>query len=202
MTAFTINRKSLRNAEPWGWWLHLCSTRTFSYFQIANLIKLNGFQTRIGNGQRTTGYGITNLELMLGLSTRSDTDQELSDFSSNVALNSQRIAQIDMAHLIERTVHRIRGWTEINTPFHGTFSPTSLLTGFKRLSSPIYIRDATRTKLPYSLPSDFSEDGVHDPGRGGSFPLARVIPVQGWNAVGPDYNARPILQELHSGVSH
>jgi hypothetical protein len=103
MAALTVNGKRRWNTEPRGW-LHLCSTRTFSYFQIADLIKLNGFQTRIGNRQRITGYCITCLELMLGLSPRSDTDQKLSNFSSNIALNSQRITQIDMAHLIERTV--------------------------------------------------------------------------------------------------
>ena len=103
MTAFPINREALRNAAPWGR-LHLCSLRTFSYFQIAHLIKLDGFQARIGNRQRITGYGITCLELMLGLSARSDTYQKLSDFSSDIALNSQRITQIDMAHLIERAI--------------------------------------------------------------------------------------------------
>jgi hypothetical protein len=87
MPAFPIHRESLRNAEPWGR-LHLCSTRTSGYSQIADLIKLNGFQTKVGNRQRITGYGITCLELMLGLSTGSDTDQKLSDFSSYVALNS------------------------------------------------------------------------------------------------------------------
>lgn len=103
MTAFPIDRESFWDSEPrWRW--RFWPTRAFSYSQIADLIKLDGFATRIGNRQCITGYGITCLELMLGLSTGSDTDEKLSHFSSNNALNSQRITQIDMAHLVERAV--------------------------------------------------------------------------------------------------
>ena len=103
MPAFPINRERLRNAEPRRW-LHVYSLRAFSYFQIADLMKLDGFERRISNRQRITGYCITRLELMLCLCTCSDADQKLSDFSSHSALYSQRITQIGMAHLIERAI--------------------------------------------------------------------------------------------------
>lgn len=88
MPTFPVDRETLRNAEPRRWLL-LYSRRAFSYFQIADFVKLDSFKARISNRQRITGYGIACLELMLCLSACSDADQELSDFSSDSTLNSQ-----------------------------------------------------------------------------------------------------------------
>jgi hypothetical protein len=39
----------------------------YSIFQIADLVELNGLQTRIGNRQGFAGNGITHLELVFGV---------------------------------------------------------------------------------------------------------------------------------------
>jgi len=57
MTAFAVDRERRWNAEPRRR-LCLFLNLTRSGFQIADLIKLNGLKTRIGNRQRIAGSEI------------------------------------------------------------------------------------------------------------------------------------------------
>ena len=70
-------------------------------FQIANLIKLNGLKTRVGNWQRFAGHGVTDLEMVFGVSTFSNANEKFSGFVADTTAHPGRITQIRMATLIE-----------------------------------------------------------------------------------------------------
>src|SRR6516162_1494143 len=58
VTAFAVDRKRRWNTTP-RWRRCLFRNVTYSIFQIADLVELNGLQTRIGNRQCFAGDGIT-----------------------------------------------------------------------------------------------------------------------------------------------
>jgi hypothetical protein len=67
MTTFAIDRKRRWNTAPrrWlGFFLHL----TYTDYQIAHLIKLNGLRTRISNWQCNPGYGVARPKTVFGVS--------------------------------------------------------------------------------------------------------------------------------------
>ena len=67
MTSFAVDRKRGWNTVPWGrlrFFLNIPRTD----LQIADLIKLNGLKTRIGNRQRIAGYSIAGSEIVFGVS--------------------------------------------------------------------------------------------------------------------------------------
>lgn len=101
MAAFAIDRKRRWNTAPWGR-LCLFLNITCSDFQIADLIKLNGLKTRIGNRQCTTGYSVADPEMVFGVSAFSHADEKFSGLTSDTAAYTERITQICVAALIER----------------------------------------------------------------------------------------------------
>jgi hypothetical protein len=56
--------------------------------QIADLIKFNRLQTRIGNRQRISAYRITDSELVLGVSAFPYANEKFSDLTSDTAAYS------------------------------------------------------------------------------------------------------------------
>ena len=101
MTAFAAERKRRWNTTP-GRRLCLFLNLTCSDFQIADLIKFNGLKTRIGHWHRITGYGVTGLEMVFGVSTFPHADEKFSGLTSDTAAYSERVTQIRVAALIER----------------------------------------------------------------------------------------------------
>ncbi len=72
MAAFAVDCKRRWSAEPRRR-LFLFLNLTCTDFQIADLIKFNGLETRIGNGQRITACGVTGPELVFGVSAFANT---------------------------------------------------------------------------------------------------------------------------------
>ena len=96
MTAFAVDRERWWNAEPRRR-LCLFLNLTRSGFQIADLIKLNGLKTRIGNRQRIAGS-----EIVFGVSAFSHANEKFSGLKSNITAHPERVTQIRVAALIER----------------------------------------------------------------------------------------------------
>jgi len=101
MTAFAVDRERRWNAEPRRR-LCLFLNLTRSGFQIADLIKLNGLKTRIGNRQRIAGYCISGLEIVFGVSAFPHANEKFSGLKSNITAHPERVTQIRVAALIER----------------------------------------------------------------------------------------------------
>jgi len=101
MTTFAIDRKRRWNAAPrrWrGFFLHL----TYTDSQIADLIKLNGLQTRISNWQCIPGCGVARPKTVFGVSPFTYADEKFSGFASDTAVHPERVAKVGVAALIER----------------------------------------------------------------------------------------------------
>ena len=60
-------------------------------------------QTRIGNRQCFAGDGITHLELVFGVGAFPHANEKFSNLTPNVAAHSERVTQIRVTALIERT---------------------------------------------------------------------------------------------------
>jgi hypothetical protein len=100
MTSFAIIEKRRRNTAPRRRQCIFVNL-TSCHFQIADLIKLNGLKTRVGNWQRVAGHGVTGPKLMFGVGAFSHTDEKFSGFTANIAAYPERITQIRVATLIE-----------------------------------------------------------------------------------------------------
>jgi hypothetical protein len=100
VTAFAVDRKRRWNTTP-RWRRCLFLNLTYSDFQIADLVELNGLKTWIGDRQRFAGDGVTRPELVFGVSAFPHADEKFSGLPSNVAAHSERLAQIRVASLIE-----------------------------------------------------------------------------------------------------
>src|SRR5215470_8408150 len=94
--------KARWNTTP-RWRRCLFRNLMYSLFQIADLIELNGLQTRIGKRQCFAGDGITHLELVFGVRAFPHANEKFSDLTPNVAAHSERVTQIRVTALIERT---------------------------------------------------------------------------------------------------
>jgi len=101
VTAFAVDRKRRWNTTPR--WRCLFHNLTHSIFQIADLVEPNGLQTRIGNRQCFAGDGITPLELVLGTPAFPHADEKFSGLTPNVAAHPERVTQIRVTALTERT---------------------------------------------------------------------------------------------------
>jgi hypothetical protein len=102
VTAFAVDRKRRWNTTP-RWRRCLFRNLTYSIFQIADLVELNGLQTRIGNRRCFAGDGITHLELVFGVRAFRHANEKFSDLTPNVATHPERVTQIRVTALIERT---------------------------------------------------------------------------------------------------
>ena len=102
VTAFAVDRKRRWNTTP-RWRRCLFHNLTYSIFQIADLVELNGLQTRIGKRQCFAGDGITHLELVFGVRAFPHANEKFSDLTPNVAAHPERVTQIRVTALIERT---------------------------------------------------------------------------------------------------
>src|SRR6516165_5529553 len=102
VTAFAVDRKRRWNTTP-RWRRCLFHNLTYSIFQIADLVELNGLQTRIGNRQCFAGDGITHLELVFGVRAFPHANEKFSDLIANVAAHPERVTQIRVTARIERT---------------------------------------------------------------------------------------------------
>ncbi|HEX8798855.1 MAG TPA: hypothetical protein VF772_09590 [Terriglobales bacterium] len=88
MTAFAVDRKRRWNTTPRRRRC-LFHNLTYSIFQIADLVELNGLQTRIGNRQCLAGDGIiTRLELVFGVRAFPHANEKFSDLTPNVAIGA------------------------------------------------------------------------------------------------------------------
>src|SRR5215468_6496315 len=101
VTALAVDRKRRWNTTP-RWRRCLFRSLTCSTFQIG-LVELNGLQTRIGNRQCFAGDGITHLELVFGVRAFPNANEKFSDLTPNVAAHLERVTQIRVSTLIERT---------------------------------------------------------------------------------------------------
>ncbi len=102
VTAFAVDRKRRWNTTP-RWRRCLFRDLTCSIFQIADLVELNGLQTRIANRKCFAGDGITHLELVFGVRAFPHANENFSDLTPNVAAHPERVTQIRVTALIERT---------------------------------------------------------------------------------------------------
>jgi hypothetical protein len=84
--------------------LRLALNFRYGDLQIADLIKLNGLKTRIGNRHRISGHGVTSPKMMFGLGAFPYADEKFSGLTPDSAPYAERVTQIGMAALIERAV--------------------------------------------------------------------------------------------------
>src|SRR5260370_25946551 len=103
VTAFAVDRKRRWNTTPRR--RCLFHNLTYSIFQIADLVELNGLQTRIGNRQCFAGDGITHLELVFGVRAFPHANEKFSDLTPNVAAHPERVTQIRLTALLDLTAH-------------------------------------------------------------------------------------------------
>src|SRR5499425_2851864 len=101
VTAFAVDRKRRWNTTPRR--RCLFHNLAYSIFQIADLVELNSLQTRIGNRECFAGDGITHLELVFGVRAFPHANEKFSDLTPNVAAHPERVTQIRVTALIERT---------------------------------------------------------------------------------------------------
>src|SRR6267378_92791 len=101
VTTFAVDRKRRWSTTP-RWRRCLFRNLTYSIFQIADLVELNGLQTRIGNRKCFAGDGITHLELVFGVRAFPHANEKFSDLTPNVAAHPERVTQIRVTALIER----------------------------------------------------------------------------------------------------
>src|SRR5262249_28106639 len=85
------------------WRRRLFPHLTYSSFQIADLAELNGLHTRIGNRQSFARRGITHLELLCGVRALPHANEHFSALTPNVTAHSDRVTQVGLPALIERT---------------------------------------------------------------------------------------------------
>lgn len=86
----------------WRWYLFL--NLTYSDFQAADLVELNGLETWVGNRQRFAGDDVTHLELVFGVGAFPHANEEFSGLTASAAAHSERVTQVRVAALIERAV--------------------------------------------------------------------------------------------------
>jgi len=84
VTAFPVDWKRRWNTAPRRR-LRLFLNLTYSDFQIADLIKFNGLETRIGHRQRIPGYSVTGPEMVFGVSAFPNSDEKFSGLTSDTA---------------------------------------------------------------------------------------------------------------------
>src|ERR1700682_5260894 len=84
MTSFAVDGKRRWNTAPRRR-LSLFLNPMCSDLQIADLIKFNGLQTRIGNRQRIPGHGVTGSEMVFGVCALAHAQDEFSGLTSDVA---------------------------------------------------------------------------------------------------------------------
>jgi hypothetical protein len=101
VATFAIDRKWRWNAKP-GRWLRLLLSSASNGFQAADLIKLDGLKSRIGDWQRFPGDTVPCLELVHGVSAFPYADAKFSILTSDTAAYPKRITKIGVAALIER----------------------------------------------------------------------------------------------------
>jgi hypothetical protein len=101
VTSFVVDRKRRWNTRPGGRRC-LFPTLTYNNLHIADLVELNGLDTRIGNRQCFAGDNVTRFELLFGMSAFSYTDEKFSGLTPHVAPHPERVTQIRVAALIER----------------------------------------------------------------------------------------------------
>jgi len=86
---------------PW------CRRRQFlstpQQFQLAHLIDVGGFQSRICNTISQPLDVITDAELVFGVGSGTNTDSKFSRGSTDRSLNPQQVTQIGVAPFIEGT---------------------------------------------------------------------------------------------------
>ncbi|HXQ26363.1 MAG TPA: hypothetical protein VN822_08170 [Candidatus Acidoferrales bacterium] len=110
MATFAVDRKRRRNTPPR--WRRLFLNLTYGNFQIADLVELNGLETRIGNRQRITGHRANRSELVFGVSAFAHANEKFAGLASDTAAHPERVTQIRVAALIERA-------TQSNPRLHG-----------------------------------------------------------------------------------
>jgi hypothetical protein len=101
VATFAVDRKWRWNARP-GRWLRFLLNPASNGFQAADLIKLDGLKTWIGDWQRFAGDTVRCLELVLGVSAFPYSDAKFSTLTSDTAANPKRVTKICVAALIER----------------------------------------------------------------------------------------------------
>src|ERR1039458_3583785 len=81
MTAFAVNRKRRWNTMP-RWRCYLFLNLTYSDFQAADPVELNGLETWVGNRQRFAGDDVTHLELVFGVGAFPHANEEFSGLTA------------------------------------------------------------------------------------------------------------------------
>jgi hypothetical protein len=91
MSVFPVDWERQWNTSPRA---RLCRFLhpTLSDFQIADIIEINGLKPRIGNRQHNSGYSVTCLELMFGVSAFPYANEKFSGLSSDTIANPERPA--------------------------------------------------------------------------------------------------------------
>jgi len=114
VATFAVDRKRRWNPTP-GRWLRLLLNPASNGFQAADLIKLDGFNSRIGDWQRFAGDTVPCLELVLGVSAFPYTDPKFSILISDTASHQKRVTKICMAALIERAAQANPGLRKVES---------------------------------------------------------------------------------------
>jgi len=84
VTAFPVDRKRRWNTTP-RWRRCLFLKLTYSDFQIADLVELNGRKMWIGHRLRIPGYSVTGPQMVFGVSAFPNSDDKFSGLTSDTA---------------------------------------------------------------------------------------------------------------------
>src|SRR5882762_9419543 len=185
VTAFAVDRKRRWNTTP-RWRRCLFRNLTYSIFQIADLVELNGLQTRIGNRKCFAGDGITHLELVFGVRAFPHANEKFSDLTPNVAAHPERVTQIGVTALIERTAQSNPRLHASQHTVPGYFSTAFLLRKVKPHVFPNCIRDGVHPGSPWPQLGDQSECGVRTVWPAAGRTVSRGCLVRDSHVAGPD----------------